>query len=79
MRLAQTTPPTAAALPTQAQAQAALDVLRDDARRAQLIAVLEAIVRAPLPPPPRAAAPLPGIQPAPPSRRPIPRLPWRRN
>jgi small-conductance mechanosensitive channel len=52
-------PSPAVAPPTLAQAQAALDVLRDDARRAQLIAVLEAIARAA----PQTAQP-PGTQPA---------------
>ncbi len=39
-------PAAAQALPSRAQAQTALDVLRDDAKRTQLITVLDAIVRA---------------------------------
>jgi small-conductance mechanosensitive channel len=45
----------ALAPPTQAQAETALEVLRDDAKRAQLITVLEAIIR---------AAPQPALPPA---------------
>lgn len=51
--------------PTRAQARVALEVLRDDAKRAQLITVLEAIARAPQPAAPQAAASQPAApQPA---------------
>ena len=49
-RASQTAPAASAttqAPPTRAQARVALEVLRDDAKRAQLITVLEAIARAP--------------------------------
>ncbi len=63
-------PATAQAPPTRAQAQTALDVLRDDAKRAQLIAVLDAIARATAQPaaqatPPAAAAAQPPTAEAP--------------
>jgi small-conductance mechanosensitive channel len=45
-RPAPSAPPASPSALSRAQAQTALDVLRDDARRAQLITVLEAIVRA---------------------------------
>jgi small-conductance mechanosensitive channel len=70
-------PPSQPAL-TRAQAQTALDVLRDDAKRAQLITVLEAIARAapqtgqPAVPPVNAA---PAAAPAASSQLPIPLAP----
>jgi small-conductance mechanosensitive channel len=62
---------------TRAQAETALDVLRDDAKRAQLITVLEAIARAT----PPTVTPAPGAPaglappPAAPSQLPIPLVP----
>ena len=55
---------TAQAPPTRAQAQSALDVLRDDAKRAQLIAVLDAIARATAQPAAPGAAPAAAEAPA---------------
>ncbi len=69
-------PAAAQAPPTPAQAQTALDLLRDDARRAQLIAVLDAIARTAPPPaaatPEHAAAELPAILTPPPEKKELP-------